>query len=920
VDGLVVLGVLAVLWLLVGPIVALANAVGAKRNVRVLLKRIETLEAQLAGGVVATAAPWTAPVVEPTAPVPEASSEQPSFAEAFGPEAALETTPAAEPVPGPSEPSPAGVEPPTPEEFPAQLPPVAAPASPNESLESKIGARWTVLVGGLALALGAIFLVRYSIEAGLLGPGARIAAGFLLSGILFGGGEWLRRRDRALDLPVFAKADVPAILTGAAGIALFATIYAAHALYGFIGPPAAFVLLTAAGLITLFLSVIHGPGLAALGALGSYAAPLLVSSTEPSPFPVVFHTLAVTAAVLGMARIRMWKWLAIGGLLGSLGWGFLLADIIAPTVTQAELLLVAGLTVIYIVALLLAMHATAVRDRPADPLSLLALAGIAALSLYYVSEDLHYPPLASAIILSGVLGAVASRWPAVAGAALIAGALAIATVMLLAGPEAVGLDTMRIGALAWYVLGDTDLGSFALRSSAVALVVGVGCFLSADRAAATAPVTAGIFAASGASAPLVIMVLVYMRHVPFETRPAIGVAALVMAAIYAAMTERLIARRPDDDMALGPALYAAGAVLALSFAASVGLAVRFIPISLSFGAAGVVWVSLYRPVRTLAWLAVVVAALACIAIAFGPQLTPEEVGTRPILNGLLLRFGLPALAILFAGETVRRRRDGLEAALLQTIGLILAALFVALEIRHWANGGVLSTEGPPGLGEQSALTLAALAFSLGLQRIARQTKNKIYATGSLVAGVLSAAAIAIAHFITANPLFTGDSVGTGTFLNLLLPGYLLPAIGAAWVAAAARPVRPRWYVLLIAVLALLLAFAYVTLMVRHFFQGEYLDGYAISDAENWTYSAVWLVFGILLLTAGIFLQSTMVRAASGLVIAVVVCKVFLFDMAALTGALRAASFLGLGAVLIAIGRLYQRLLMRGPAAANASSS
>jgi uncharacterized membrane protein len=47
------------------------------------------------------------------------------------------------------------------------------------------------------------------------------------------------------------------------------------------------------------------------------------------------------------------------------------------------------------------------------------------------------------------------------------------------------------------------------------------------------------------------------------------------------------------------------------------------------------------------------------------------------------------------------------------------------------------------------------------------------------------------------------------------------------------------------------------------------------------------------------------------VIAVVIFKVFLFDMAALTGALRAASFLGLGAVLIVIGRLYQRLLMRG---------
>ena len=65
------------------------------------------------------------------------------------------------------------------------------------------------------------------------------------------------------------------------------------------------------------------------------------------------------------------------------------------------------------------------------------------------------------------------------------------------------------------------------------------------------------------------------------------------------MTERLIARRPHDDMAPAPALYAAGAVLALSFAAAVGLAVRFIPLALALGAAGVVWVSLYRPVKVL---------------------------------------------------------------------------------------------------------------------------------------------------------------------------------------------------------------------------------------------------------------------------------------------------------------------------------
>jgi uncharacterized membrane protein len=550
------------------------------------------------------------------------------------------------------------------------------------------------------------------------------------------------------------------------------------------------------------------------------------------------------------------------------------------------------------------------RDRVPDPYALAALAGVAALSLCYALVNPVYPPLVSGILVAGALGAVASRWTSAALAALIGGVLAVLTVMLLDPPGGRTFPITSIGALEWRVLGDEGLPPFALKAAALGLVVGLGSFSSADRAARRAPRTAGFFAAAGAGAPLLILVVVYLRHVPFETRPAIGMAALVMAGIFAAMAERLVGRRPDDDVAPAPAFYAAGAVFALAFAMAVGLATRFVPLALSLGAAGVVWVSLHRPVTALPWLAVVSAALACVALIAGPPLTPEEVGRTPLLNGLILRFGLPAAAVLSAGEMLRRARDGLPAGLLQAIGLALAALFVAFEIRHYANDGVLIA-GLPGLGEQSALTLAALGFALGLQRIAGRTGSKIYDMGSLVAGIIGAAAIAVAHFITANPLFTGESVGTGAVFNLLLPGYLLPAIAAAWVATAARHVRPRWYVLAFAALALALGFAYVTLMVRHGFQGPRLDRPAIRDAENWTYSAVWLIFGIALLAAGVLIRSQIVRAASGLVIAAVVCKVFLLDMAALTGALRAASFLGLGVVLIVIGRLYQRLLVHG---------
>ena len=66
------------------------------------------------------------------------------------------------------------------------MPPV--PVKKPLDLEQLIGTRWAVLVGGLALALGGIFLVRYSIEQGLFGPGLRVICGLLLALALLGTG------------------------------------------------------------------------------------------------------------------------------------------------------------------------------------------------------------------------------------------------------------------------------------------------------------------------------------------------------------------------------------------------------------------------------------------------------------------------------------------------------------------------------------------------------------------------------------------------------------------------------------------------------------------------------------------------------------------------------------------------------------
>ena len=64
------------------------------------------------------------------------------------------------------------------------------PVKPARNLEETIGSLWAVWVGGLALALGAVFLVKFSIDRGLLSPAIRILLGLAFSGFLIGLGEW----------------------------------------------------------------------------------------------------------------------------------------------------------------------------------------------------------------------------------------------------------------------------------------------------------------------------------------------------------------------------------------------------------------------------------------------------------------------------------------------------------------------------------------------------------------------------------------------------------------------------------------------------------------------------------------------------------------------------------------------------------
>jgi uncharacterized membrane protein len=198
-------------------------------------------------------------------------------------------------------------------------------------------------------------------------------------------------------------------------------------------------------------------------------------------------------------------------------------------------------------------------------------------------------------------------------------------------------------------------------------------------------------------------------------------------------------------------------------------------------------------------------------------------------------------------------------------------------------------------------------MAIGLERLRLRTNSIVHDIGALAIAVVTLAAIVFGLAVGVNPLLTGEPVG-GRYVNLILLGYALPALLAAILAWISRGVRSQPYSAAAAVVAVALALAYLSLEVRTFFHGDVLTRGPMTDAEQYTYSVVWLAFGVLLLVVGAALHSRPVRFASAAVVTLTVVKVFLIDMRGLAGIYQALSFIGLGAVLLGIGWLYQRLL------------
>ena len=329
---LVLLLVSFLIWLLVGPIIALVLASKAKRKADAtselaeqLTVRLIRLEQELSKskGKAETPeprkmeVPSLAKMAAPVAIVPEVRSE--TVSEPVG---SMGTVP---PPPRLHLPIPPFVPPPVPElrqEDSEDLEAFGGPADGEVepfSLERFMGVKLFAWLGGVALFFGVIFFVKYAFEKNLIPPAVRVALGFLSGAGLLVGGVTTHRLQRYKVLgQVFCATGV---------VILYGVSYAANAIYHFeaFGTVPTFILMSLITLTAFLLAVrMDALVVAVLGMLGGFLTPLMLSTGRNEVFGLFGYIALLDIGLLAVSRHGRWRLLvgaaAIGTVMMQLGW------------------------------------------------------------------------------------------------------------------------------------------------------------------------------------------------------------------------------------------------------------------------------------------------------------------------------------------------------------------------------------------------------------------------------------------------------------------------------------------------------------------------------------------------------------------------------------------------------------------------
>ncbi|MCP5361520.1 MAG: DUF2339 domain-containing protein [Hyphomicrobiales bacterium] len=807
--------------------------------------------------------------------------------------------------------------------------PTPKPAAPNEKrfrFEEQFGKRLPVWVGGIALAFAGFFLVKYTIDAGLLTPAVRVVLGLIFGTGLLLGARWIRTHEGIADYIRISQA-----LAGAGIAVWYIAVYAAAQLYGLVSPTVGFLGMAITTAVAVILSLLHGAPIALLGLTGGFLTPALLATEHPSLPLLLIYLFFVFSGLMIVIRKQQWWWIALLDVIGALFWVALwLFSGASPDDT------------IWLGLFLLATSAVIViGTREKAPLDRSELPWY---RQYTLKDTINVISIAGSLALMGVIAKQAGLGPMQWG---MYGLLTVGAILL------AWLDARRYGFSPWLSLAISlvlcaswhmpDYTFFALVVISFALLHMVAGAILMWRS--TVPLLwAGLSAASALGFYLLAYFRLHRWPVMAETPYSWGLLALVLAGLAVAAVAAILKRSEDSLLRQRLlAIFAGTATAFISLALAIELEHEFLSVAFAGEMTALAWLSGRLPIPALRKLA------GLMALLFGFLLLPQlillfklvlhsTVGMRvgsirqtiPIMVLPALQLGIPSVLFLFSAWLLHFRQDNrlvywleLSAiALFATMGYYLMRhalhtediiLYNDSSINHppqtlYASSNNMILYRQVGFIERGILTNLFFVFGLLCLWAGNRWKRSSFTRAGLVLPLVALFRIFWFDLFTHNPLMRYQDVGAWPILNGVQLTYTLPILWAFLFLRLGTPLEhTRLRTLVMGCIGLLI-FVAVNMNVRHFFHGAHLSTGLMSNAETYTYSAIWLILGIITLLAGMWRQQQKLRIASLVIILLTVGKVFLYDAGALDGLYRVFSFLGLGISLIGLSWLYTRFV------------
>ncbi|MGI5308587.1 DUF2339 domain-containing protein [Rheinheimera sp. WS51] len=757
---------------------------------------------------------------------------------------------------------------------------------------------WMIWLGGISVGLAGIFMVKHSINMGLLGPKTQISLAIISGVLLHIIANGLRRRNGKSD-PVFAS------LAGGASITLYAALLAGLHMYQLITPGWAFALLALVSLATMALSLVHGPLLAILGLIAAYVVPLFVSSSSGNIVSALIYVLIISGSALILLRFvfRPWLWWSI--IIGTMGWW--LISILAYDADSFR-------------AIYLALFAWALLALPhfdwllqAKSKNLLKALDAKNIQIHQYSFSLNQ--IALSVVILGwavslfVLGY--KPWHVESMTSFITWAPLVAVLMLASTKRqsfwALPWLSLILHIAAWIAMVlKSNLTGYQFQPLAADLQQSFLYYASLMSLLFSA-LSAWQWRFYGFShprvsltllTPLIWLALAYVYIDGLSQSLHWSFFALSFAFIYAAVAAWRLHKNPKDNIALW-------LTLATHFAYSLAAVIYLREALLSLVIAAQL-LSLAYLIRRyqLAWLEILLKAMVAIVVlrlTFNPWLAdyPTDVHWSLYTYGGATLFAFLASRQLSANNEKAQLKVWLEAA-----SLHLLVLTIGTELRYWLyQGDIFSSQYHL---VESAIN-SSLWAALGLTYYYRASLSKSLKGFYLLSAKLLLGLAAASYFISLsynNPWFSGELVSSTALFNILLLAYGAPII---WALLVAYYYDPRYKKLALQ-LAGLASFIFITIEIRQLWQGSDLSlNNATSDGEVYTYSVIWMLMSIPAVLFGARKKIQQLYKVGLVLLLVVIGKIFLIDMAGLDGLWRVASFMGLGLTLLALAWFYKRI-------------